>query len=400
MWVKMQLFRLIMMVLAVFLPLHSSAGELAGIRAYLAQGKTPKFMRFNVSGYNLRKTPDFNPNKRDNIDATTTAGSLYAVTRIQNLQKGVAVGLMVNGQERWAYVPHNHAQHFQFCETNACLSDVAEGLDRLLQINGISQQQLRDCLTGTDGNELAGVLLRQSLPRSTADTATLPIPRDTRGAEREAAIVTPRVEPREPEIRRAVGCIVDTRNAAKPDFQAIRGSRELRKAFIDFMTPFALEVQEATGLPAAVIVAQAAIETGWGRSSLFRRSNSLFGHSCWRQGTEQKFRIQIRGEWKELKATCSIPRPAAERGYYLKFDSAQDSVYAYASNLLHAPATQRYYRGLREAVAKSRPNPANWNEVVSGLQSYAADGQSYLSTLRSVIRSNDLSSLEGKKLCR
>lgn len=408
--------KLIVMIVAFTLAtLTAGAEELAGVRGYLEAGKTPKFIRFNVDGYNLRTSPNFSPSKTDNIDSKTKNGQLYAVTRMVKLQRGVAVGVLVNGQERWVYVPVNHAHHFQFCETNACLSDVAEGIDRLLEINAFTRDQLRDCLTGEQGDEIARLLTPNSTPvtpRTVEDIAPALIPpsrgRDVTDPAEEEARVTPppaRIHKPRPDVQpdaqplRRGACIADTRNSTRPDFRAIRDVRARKKAFVDYMAPFALEVQEATGLPASVIISQAAIETGWGTSSLFRRSNSLFGHSCWRQGSEQKYRIQIRGEWKEIKASCNEARPANERGFYLKFDSAQDSVYAYAANLLHTPSTQRFYPELRAAVAKARPGVASWREVADGLKRYAAD-QSYAHTVAAIINQERMFEIEGKQVCR
>lgn len=49
------------------------------------------------------------------------------------------------------------------------------------------------------------------------------------------------------------------------------------KNWIDFMTPLAKEVGKQYGLPWQALVVQTAIETGWGKSSLFQKYNNYGG---------------------------------------------------------------------------------------------------------------------------
>jgi flagellar rod assembly protein/muramidase FlgJ len=57
------------------------------------------------------------------------------------------------------------------------------------------------------------------------------------------------------------------------------------KIFIQLITPAAQASMRASGVPASFIVAQAALESGWGESRLAREGNNLFGvkaHASWR----------------------------------------------------------------------------------------------------------------------
>jgi flagellum-specific peptidoglycan hydrolase FlgJ len=47
--------------------------------------------------------------------------------------------------------------------------------------------------------------------------------------------------------------------------------------FIKLMYPFALKSEKATGVPALVTLAQAIVESGWGKSFLSREANNFFG---------------------------------------------------------------------------------------------------------------------------
>lgn len=47
--------------------------------------------------------------------------------------------------------------------------------------------------------------------------------------------------------------------------------------FLDAIVPAARACHEATGIPASFTIAQAALESGWGKSRLSREANNLFG---------------------------------------------------------------------------------------------------------------------------
>lgn len=55
------------------------------------------------------------------------------------------------------------------------------------------------------------------------------------------------------------------------------GSLDYVKDFIEMMTPLALEAQKESGISAAIIVAQAALESNWGRSDLAAKDHNYFG---------------------------------------------------------------------------------------------------------------------------
>lgn len=53
--------------------------------------------------------------------------------------------------------------------------------------------------------------------------------------------------------------------------------RDYRSHFLRRLLPGVLGLQERTGLPASVVLAQAILESDWGRSRLARRNRNLFG---------------------------------------------------------------------------------------------------------------------------
>lgn len=60
------------------------------------------------------------------------------------------------------------------------------------------------------------------------------------------------------------------------DFTYINDSKKTQR-WIDYMTPLAKEVGGKMGIPWQAMVVQTAIETGWGKSSLFQKYNNFGG---------------------------------------------------------------------------------------------------------------------------
>jgi hypothetical protein len=112
--------------------------------SYISSGTTPKYIRINVPGYNIRKTPVFSHAKTDNIDFTTEKGALFAVKRMVPLDNGVAINITADGEDRWVYVPNSRRQDFQFCESEGCFSDLAQVL-QFLRDQKISPENMAEC---------------------------------------------------------------------------------------------------------------------------------------------------------------------------------------------------------------------------------------------------------------
>ena len=52
---------------------------------------------------------------------------------------------------------------------------------------------------------------------------------------------------------------------------------DYKAKFLEQLVPAVLALQQRTGLPASVVLAQAILESDWGRSALARRNRNLFG---------------------------------------------------------------------------------------------------------------------------
>ncbi len=125
-------------------------------------------------------------------------------------------------------------------------------------------------------------------------------------------------------------------------------------------------------IPVSLALAQAAHESGWGRSRFALEGNNLFGH------------------WKTDGPEGMIPeaRPEGERYSLAVFTTISEAVERYFVNLNTHPA----YRNFREYRARMRernmgPDPV---VLVGTLDQYSERGQDYILDIVSLIRQNSL----------
>lgn len=120
-------------------------------------------------------------------------------------------------------------------------------------------------------------------------------------------------------------------------------------------------------IPPAMVIAQAAIESGWGTSFFAQEGNNLFGEWCFKKG-------------------CGIVptrRAASATHEVRKFDSIEDSINSYYRNI----NTNNAYRSLRDLRAKIRHDEAKFNarNLVAGLGKYCGRGEVYITEVRALI---------------
>lgn len=126
-------------------------------------------------------------------------------------------------------------------------------------------------------------------------------------------------------------------------------------------------------VPASLAIAQAAIESGWGRSQVTREANNFFGHYCY--GTD-----------------CGLPAPGS--GDLRTFSSPAASVDAYIHNL-NSHAAYRQYR-LKRAELRASGNEPDGHVLAGTLTAYSERGDAYISDIRAVIRANKLDDLPNR----
>lgn len=108
-----------------------------------------------------------------------------------------------------------------------------------------------------------------------------------------------------------------------------------------------------------MIIAQAAHESSWGRSAVFETELNLFGHSCPKGASKGKkitMEFDFQNQPFEVNSSCERYRGKGcrEGGYYVRFESAIDSILAYAFNLTSNPKTSDVYSKIRTALAHTR----------------------------------------------
>jgi Bax protein len=125
-------------------------------------------------------------------------------------------------------------------------------------------------------------------------------------------------------------------------------------------------------IPPAMVMAQAAVESGWGTSRFAEEAHNLFGHWCYKPG-------------------CGIvpsKRPAGAKHEVKKFNNVEESITAYFNNI----NTHNAYRPWRQLRAQLRDAPQQFtgSAMVAELGKYSGRGSAYIHELRTVIRSNNL----------
>lgn len=88
--------------------------------------------------------------------------------------------------------------------------------------------------------------------------------------------------------------------------------------FIELLTPYAKKVEETHGTRPSILIAQAALESDWGNSSLSRDSNNYFGIKD-PNGTQYATKEFYNDEWESIQASFK---------YY---NSLEDSIVDYAN---------------------------------------------------------------------
>lgn len=133
-------------------------------------------------------------------------------------------------------------------------------------------------------------------------------------------------------------------------------------------------------LPADLVLAQAAIESGYGTSRFAQLGNNLFG------------------QWTYAQGTGLVPenRPAGQRHEVAMFPSLHESVRAYMNNLNSHPA----YRPLRTIREQKRTDKLGLRglDLAAGLRLYSSRRDAYVAEVRSIIRRNQLSQLTALSL--
>ncbi len=133
-------------------------------------------------------------------------------------------------------------------------------------------------------------------------------------------------------------------------------------------------------VPPSLVLAQAAIETGWGTSRFVREGNALFG----------QWTFSATGELVPLR------RDPGKKHRVRPFTSLLDSVRVYMQNL----NTHRSYQAFREARSRMRHDcvPLDGSLLAGHLNRYSEKGETYVTMIRATIGSNGLGRFDDVRL--
>lgn len=125
-------------------------------------------------------------------------------------------------------------------------------------------------------------------------------------------------------------------------------------------------------VPPALVLAQAANESGWGTSRFALTGNNLFGQYT----------------YQDAKGIVPLARPEGATHSVRAFSSLDDSVRSYIHNI----NTNRAYSELRNMRQQMRTDGKGLSshQLAKGLQSYSERGAAYVEEIQGMIRSNQL----------
>ena len=125
-------------------------------------------------------------------------------------------------------------------------------------------------------------------------------------------------------------------------------------------------------IPASLVLAQSANESGWGTSRFATQAKNMFGIWCFREGCGVK----------------PLRREAGRKYEVAKYNTVEESVEAYMLNI----NSHRAYRELRNirSTARATDNNLSGIALAEGLAGYSARGEQYVKEIKQLIRVNKL----------
>lgn len=125
-------------------------------------------------------------------------------------------------------------------------------------------------------------------------------------------------------------------------------------------------------IPASLTMAQAAVESAYGRSRFAKQANNYFGQWCFTQGCGLVPKKRPKGRHYEVQ----------------RFASPADSVWAYCMNL----NAGHHYQDFRTLRAKLRAHhqPLTGLALSATLNGYSQRGQAYVELIQQIIRTHRL----------
>ena len=130
-------------------------------------------------------------------------------------------------------------------------------------------------------------------------------------------------------------------------------------------------------IPNSIVLAQAAIESGWGSSRFAQEYNALFGEYT----------------YDNSKGVVPLERENGETHLIKSFNSYKNSVASYFNNI-NSHYAYEDFREIRN-IMRERNNFSNVNLLVERLSTYAED-ENYIRTIKQVIKTNNFNIFDQK----
>ncbi len=209
-----------------------------------------------------------------------------------------------------------------------------------------------------------------------------PLPADDIAARKQAFLefLRPIVVHHNDRIREERAFLLTLEGRDAPGWGQTGRFHELAKRYdvdtdeLDFAASLEMLKRRVDVIPPALVLIQAAKESGWGRSRFAREGNALFGERCFEKGCGIVPANRVKGLLHEVRS----------------FDTVHDSVASYMDNI----NSHRSYRDLRLARAEMRDdeNKLSALSLAAHLLRYSERGEAYVQEIRRMIISNGLES--------
>lgn len=117
---------------------------------------------------------------------------------------------------------------------------------------------------------------------------------------------------------------------------------------IEDLTPLTVFIQERTGIPASVVMAQIIVESGWGGSNITILKNNVLGIGNARASDRFSVTLDLGDYRREIDVRCPPDTSA------FQFQNIADSIFYYVYVLLQSPENEANYCGLRRFLVSHR----------------------------------------------
>ena len=160
-------------------------------------------------------------------------------------------------------------------------------------------------------------------------------------------------------------------------------SRSTAENFISSLRDPALYIQGDFGIPAGAIIAQAALESGWGNSKLAKQANNLFGIKAGSSWTGETVVMPT----LEYQQSNGVAVPVRVMAVWRKYSSVGASLVDYAKLIFISP---RYAGAIK--AANHGTDPFAYADALQAA-GYATD-PNYAGKIKSIINQYNLENLK------